>query len=82
MMILLTAEEADQVRGYSDPEHMHELMPIPLVDGTFVLSLEVLSDPYHGQKQAFLASKPKIPDPAREDYLWYSALVSAPGAPA
>jgi hypothetical protein len=69
MMISLTAAEADQVRGYSDSEHMHALVPLELIDGTFVLPLEVLSDPYHGQNQAFLASKPKIQDPAPEDYL-------------
>jgi hypothetical protein len=69
MMILLTAEEAGQVRGYADPEHMAALMPIALVDGTFVLPLDVLSDPVHGKNQAFLASKPKIPDPPPEDYL-------------
>jgi hypothetical protein len=76
MMINLTSDEADQVRGYSDPEHMYALAPVGLVDGTFVLPLEVLSDPHHGQKQAFLAAKPKIHDPAPEDYLGYVA----PGA--
>jgi hypothetical protein len=70
-MISLTAAEADQVRGESEP--MHALWPVPLVDGTFVLPLEVLNDPHHGQKQAFLASKPKVKDPAPEEYLNYHA---------
>ena len=71
MMICLTSSEADQVRGETEPAHA--LMPIPLVDGTFVLPLKVLTDPHHGQKQSFLASKPKIKDPLPEDYLGYKA---------
>jgi hypothetical protein len=61
MMINLTEEEADQVRGYSDPAHA--LLPSPLKDGTYVLPVAVLDDPFHAEHHEFLNSLPQIPDP-------------------
>lgn len=55
-MIILTAEEADQVRGLSSPGAALE--PRDLGDGRFVLPLEVLDDPAHAEKWETLATFP------------------------
>jgi hypothetical protein len=44
-MIILTAVQADKVRGITTDGHA--LVPLPLKDGTFTLPLEVLDDPAH-----------------------------------
>ena len=43
--IILTAEEAEKVRGVTRPGHA--LDPVEIKDGTFILPVEVLSDPAH-----------------------------------
>ena len=49
--IILTKEEADKVRGITTPGHA--LDPVPLADGaSFILPLEVLSDPAHAKALA------------------------------
>lgn len=55
-MIILTAEQADAVRGPTSPGAA--LDPIALVDGTFVLPIEVLADPAHQSKWADLNALP------------------------
>lgn len=49
--IILTQEQADQVRGES-------LIPVEL-EGRFILGLNVLSDAAHAKHHAFLASLPQ-----------------------
>lgn len=56
-LIILTAEQAELVRGESSPGHVID--PVPLEDGTFAVSEAVLSDPAHSGKRGLLASKPK-----------------------
>lgn len=55
-MIVLTAEEADQVRGISSPGAALE--PRDLGDGRFVLPPEVLTDPAHDDKWETLRGFP------------------------
>ncbi|MEW6121376.1 MAG: hypothetical protein AB1698_02090 [Pseudomonadota bacterium] len=55
LFILLSAAEADGVRGPTSPGAA--LMPMPLPDGTaFVLPGAVLDDPAHGMHHAVLAT--------------------------
>jgi hypothetical protein len=56
-VIILTAQQADQVRGPSaEAPNMAALAPVGLTDGRFILGVEVLSDPAHAQHWAFLAT--------------------------
>lgn len=55
-MIILTPEQADQVRGTTAPGHA--LDPMALLDGSFALPEAVLSDPAHGVHHALLGSLP------------------------
>lgn len=66
MMILLTLDEANEVRGPSDP--MHALHPIELADGNYVLPVAVLDDPFHAEHHEMLNSLPLIADPPPGDY--------------
>jgi hypothetical protein len=65
-MIILTADEADQVRGISIKGHA--LAPAPLVDGTFAIPEECSDDPAHATHHALLASFPTR-EVATEEYL-------------
>ena len=56
-MIVLSAAEADQVRGSDSPGAA--LVPIALVDGRYILPVAVLTDPPHAQHWAFLAGMPR-----------------------
>jgi hypothetical protein len=76
MMILLTSEQADQVRGPASP--MHELRPVQLANGGFILPMEVLSDPAFAVHHEFLSSLTTIDDPAPEDY--YRPFIGSTGA--
>lgn len=58
MLILLTSEEADAVRGPSETTPSAALQPIVLTDGRYILGTEVLSDPAHAKHWALLASLP------------------------
>lgn len=53
-MIILTASDANQVRGLTVPGHA--LAPSPLIDGTFALPEITLNDPYHVIHKAFLST--------------------------
>jgi hypothetical protein len=55
-MIILTNEQADQVRGLTTMGHA--LAPFPLTDGTFVLAEECASDPAHAKHAALLKGLP------------------------
>lgn len=46
-LIILTAAEAEAVRGMSTP--MAAIEPVALMDGTFMLGIEVLADPAHAK---------------------------------
>ena len=56
-MIILTSAEASHVRGMSEPGA--ELQPTLLADSvTYVLPEDVLTDPAHERKRAYLAALP------------------------
>lgn len=58
MMIVLTAEQAEAVRGPTGPGAA--LDPVPLADGeTWALPPSVLSDPAHAQHHDTLAALPQ-----------------------
>lgn len=66
-MILLTADEADKVRGFSPSKEGHVLIPIECEDGTFKLGEEVLDAPAFEHVRDFLAKLPRGEDrPAKE----------------
>lgn len=56
-MIILTADDADKVRGLSAAGHA--LAPRPLADGSFALSETVLADPAHTALRPLLAALPR-----------------------
>jgi hypothetical protein len=60
-MIVLTAEEADKVRGRSPKDATAALAPVALKDGRYFLGDEVLDDPLHEDVRNFLASLPREP---------------------
>lgn len=60
-MIVLTADEAEKVRGMSPKDRGAVLSPVPLKDGRFFLGPEVLDDPAHEDVRDFLASLPQEP---------------------
>lgn len=60
-MIVLTAEEADKIKGRSPKDRGHALLPTPLKDGRFFLGPEVLDDPAHDDVRDFLAALPREP---------------------
>ena len=74
-MIILTADEADKVRGLT--VKYHALAPVPLNDGTFLLPMSVPDDPAHAAHADFLKSLQ-----AREveltEYLGYQAPPKKP----
>ncbi|MEX0853644.1 MAG: hypothetical protein WD036_10250 [Bauldia sp.] len=69
-MIILTAAEADKVRGLSPTDPTAAIEPVPLKpapgsdpgDGTFLLSEQVLVDPAHADVRHFLAALPTAAD--------------------
>lgn len=57
-MIILTATQADAVRGADSPGHALE--PVLLADAiTYVLPVAVLDDPSHAAKHDYLAMLPE-----------------------
>jgi hypothetical protein len=60
-MIVLTAEEAEKVRGRSPKDGGHTLDPAPLKDGRYMLGEEVLDAPAHDDVRDFLAALPREP---------------------
>lgn len=59
MVILMTPDEADQVRGLSSVDPSHAIVPIELSDGNFFVGVEVLDDPMHAEHKDFLSSLPQ-----------------------
>jgi hypothetical protein len=55
--IVMTADEAEQVRGVTTPGHALE--PILLHDGRCILPVSVLQDPVHAKHHEFLRSLPQ-----------------------
>lgn len=53
MFIVLSAAQADQARSVT-------LVPIALVDGTFIVNAAVLADPRHADVAALLSPLPRI----------------------
>ena len=60
-MIVLTAEEAEKIKGRSPRDSGHAILPVPLTDGRFILGEEVLDDPAHDDVRDFLAAMPREP---------------------
>lgn len=58
--ILLTAAEADQVRGPTTPPAA--LMPVERQGGVYILGVEVLDDPAHAGRHEYLAALPQLDD--------------------
>jgi len=65
-MLILTPEEADQVRGLTSKGNA--LAPTPLLDGMFALPLQCAEDPGHSKFRRFLRVLPKQ-EVAPEDFL-------------
>jgi hypothetical protein len=77
MMILLTLDEANEVKGPSDP--MHALYPTELKDGNYVLPVAVLHDPAHAIHHDFLVMLPQIEDPPLSDYAGSTGATGSAG---
>lgn len=60
-LILLTAEQADIVRGPSSVDPAAQIVPRPLMDGRYVLNAAILDAPAHAEHSALLASLPVEP---------------------
>jgi len=58
-VLILTADEAEKVRGLSPSKSGAVLAPRSLKDGRFILGPEVLDDPAHEDVRDFLASLPR-----------------------
>ena len=58
--ILLTAEQADQVRGPSQSVAGASLNPIERQGGKFILNVLVLSDPAHEAHRDYLGALPQL----------------------
>jgi hypothetical protein len=59
MFILLTAEQADTVRGPSSSAPSAALAPVERQGGVFILGVEVLGDPAHEAHEALLGGLPQ-----------------------
>lgn len=57
-LILLSAADAEAVRGPSVTVEGAALEPIALTDGRFILPVAVLADPAHAAHRALLAGLP------------------------
>lgn len=58
--IILTAEQADQVRGASDVTPSAALAPVERQGGLFILGVGVLTDPAHAAHREYLAALPQL----------------------
>lgn len=58
ILIVLTADDADNVRGLTILGHA--LAPRPLSDGRFALGKSVLTDPAHLEIRSFLTGLPLV----------------------
>lgn len=59
-VIILSAVEAEKVRGRSPKTGEAALDPVPTKDGRFYLGLNVLDDPAHEDVWGFLRSMPRV----------------------
>jgi hypothetical protein len=60
MFIVLTAGQADHVRGPSISTPAAALNPIERQGGTFILGVEVLDDPAHIAHREYLEALPQL----------------------
>jgi hypothetical protein len=60
MFILLTAAQADHVRGPSALTPAAALVPVERRDGPFVLGIDVLADPAHATHREYLSALPQL----------------------
>ena len=74
-LIILTAAEADKVRGMSSP--MAAIEPILLKDGTFMLGVEVLADPAHAKHLSVFDPLPKAEISAKKAVMFAEGEISA-----
>lgn len=68
MVIILTAQQAARVRGRSPTSPYAAIDPVPLRDGTFMVSESVLNDPAHADVAAFLKTLPTATVTAADRY--------------
>lgn len=66
MFILLTATQADHVRGVSSANAGAALDPIERQGGVFILGSEVLSDAAHEAHRGYLSALPQMESAAPE----------------
>ncbi len=59
-IILLTATQANSVRGASSVTPTSALAPLALTDGRYILGVEVLDDPAHAECRALLLTLPTV----------------------
>jgi uncharacterized membrane protein len=60
MIIILTPEQANYVRGPSEVDEKSILIPIATTDGNYILDTLVLDDPAHINHKEFLSTLPQI----------------------
>ena len=60
MYIVLTAEQADHVRGPSLSTPSAALLPIERQGGVYILGIEVLDDPAHAAHWEYLGGAPQM----------------------
>lgn len=58
--ILMTTEQADNVRGLSGSNSSAALEPIEREGGVFILGGEVLADPAHAAHRDYLSALPQM----------------------
>lgn len=58
LFIILTPEQADQVRGPTTPPAV--LMPVERQGGVYILGVEVLADAAHAEWHDYLAALPTL----------------------
>ena len=68
-VIVLTAAQADVVRGVSNETPLAALVPALLTDGRFFLGVAVLSDRVHERHWPLLSTCPQV------DYATLAALI-------
>ena len=74
IMLLLTAEEADQVRGPSAIDPAAVLEPVALPDGRFALPATVLDDPAHEPYHEMLGGLPWASIAPLAPSAWFAPL--------
>lgn len=60
MFVLLTAGQADHVRGLSAVTPSAALAPVERHGGLFVLGIDVLADPAHAEHREYLSMLPQV----------------------